>query len=75
MTSALLVAAGCLSVAIILYQYFNLNQELNQNVLGMITQKIFSYTFGAHASLGGSFVVAGSGLLDLLTKNLASDRR
>jgi len=63
--SVLLIAAGGISALVILYQYFNLNQELNQNVLGMITQKVFSYSFGAHASLVGSVIVAGAGLIDL----------
>jgi hypothetical protein len=62
----LLIAGGGLSTVVILYQYFNLNQQFNQNVLGMIAQKMFSYSFGAHASLVGSLVVAGGGLLDLV---------
>lgn len=49
-----------------MYQYFDLNQELNQNVLGMVARKMFSYSFGAHGSLFGSVVVAGSGLVDLV---------
>jgi hypothetical protein len=61
-----LIAAGGISVLVILYQYFNLNQQFNQNVLGMIAQKMFSYSFGAHASLVGSLVVVGGGLLDLI---------
>jgi len=63
--SVLLVAAGGLSMLVILYQYFTLNAELNQNILGMIVQKTFSYSFGAHGSLLGSVVVAGGGLIDL----------
>jgi len=63
--AVLILIAGGLSALVILYQYFNLNQQFNQNVLGMIAQKMFSYSFGAHASLFGSVVVAGSGLLDL----------
>lgn len=63
--SMLIIVGGGISSLVILYQYFNLNQELNQNVLGMITQKVFSYSFGAHASLFGSVVVAASGLIDL----------
>jgi hypothetical protein len=63
----LLLAAGGLSTLVILYQYFNLNQQFNQNIMGMIAQKMFSYSFGAHASLFGSVVVAGGGLLDLVT--------
>lgn len=62
----LLIAAGGISAVVILYQYFNLNQQFNQNVLGMIAQKMFSYSFGAHGSLVGSLVVAGAGLLDLI---------
>lgn len=62
----LLIAAGGISVLVILYQYFNLNQQFNQNMLGMIAQKMFSYSFGAHGSLVASFVVAGGGLLDLI---------
>jgi len=63
---SLLIAAGGLSTLIILYQYLTLNQQLNQDVLGMITQRMFSYSFGAHASLLGSAGVAGGGLLDFL---------
>jgi hypothetical protein len=63
--SKFLLITGLVSAAIILYQYLTLNQELNQNVLGMITQKVFSYTFGAHGALFGSVVVAGSGLMDM----------
>jgi len=66
LAAILILAAGGISVLVILYQYFNLNQQFNQNVLGMIAQKMFSYSFGAHASLFGSVVVAGSGLLDLV---------
>jgi hypothetical protein len=62
----LLIAAGGISTLVILYQYFNLNQQFNQNVLGMIAQKMFSYSFGAHGSLVGSLVVVGGGLLDLI---------
>jgi hypothetical protein len=65
--SLLLIGAGGLSAVVILYQYFNLNQELNQNVLGMVAQKMFSYSFGAHGSLIGSVAVAGGGLIDLVT--------
>lgn len=60
------IGAGGLSLLVILYQYFSLNQELNQNVFGMIVQKTFSYSFGAHGSLLGSAIVAGGGLLDLV---------
>lgn len=63
--AALLLAAGGTSVLIILYHYFNLNQAFNRDPLGLIAQSMFSYTFGAHASLFGSVVVAGGGLLDL----------
>lgn len=63
----LLLAAGGLSALVILYHYFNLNQQFNQNIMGMIAQKMFSYSFGAHASLFGSVVVAGGGLIDLVT--------
>jgi hypothetical protein len=62
------IGAGGLSVLVILYQYFNLNQELNQNVLGMIMQRTFSYSFGAHGSLLGSAVVAGGGFIDLISR-------
>jgi len=64
--AVLLISAGGFSSLVILYQYFNLNAELNQNVLGMITQKMFGYSFGAHGSLLGCAVVAGGGLLDLI---------
>ncbi len=63
----LLLAGGGISALVILYQYFNLNQQFNQNIMGMIAQKMFSYSFGAHASLFGSVVVAGGGLIDLVT--------
>jgi hypothetical protein len=63
--AGLLLVAGGVSALIILYHYFNLNQEFNQDALGMIAQRMFSYSFGAHASLFGSVLVAGGGLLDL----------
>lgn len=63
--AGLLLVAGGVSALIILYQYFNLNQELNNNPIGMIAQNMFTYSFGAHASLFGSVVVAGGGLFDL----------
>jgi len=66
MAAILILVAGGISTLVILYHYFNLNQQFNQNVMGMIAQKMFTYSFGAHASLFGSFVVAGSGLLDLV---------
>jgi hypothetical protein len=65
----LILVAGGISALVILYQYFNLNQQFNQNVMGMIAQKMFSYSFGAHASLFGSVMVAGGGLLDLVKGN------
>lgn len=63
--AGLLLFAGGLSALIILYHYFNLNKEFNQDAFGMIAQQVFSYSFGAHASLFGSVVVAGGGLIDL----------
>lgn len=65
--AVLLIGAGGISALIIIYQYLSLNQELNQNFLGMLTQNMFTYAFGAHGSLVGSAIVAGSGLLDLVT--------
>lgn len=64
--SLLLLGAGGIGTLVILYQYFNINQQLNQDVLGMVAQKMFSYSFGAHGSLLGSLVVAGGGFLDLI---------
>ncbi|HJP93396.1 MAG TPA: hypothetical protein VJ875_15670 [Pyrinomonadaceae bacterium] len=61
------IGAGAISGLIIIYQYLNLNQELNQNILGMITQKMFTYSFGAHGSLIGSAIVSVGGVLDLMT--------
>jgi hypothetical protein len=66
----LLIVAGGFSTLLILYQYFSLNQQFNQDVLGMIAQKMFSYSFGAHLSLLGSLVVAVGGLLDLIKKTM-----
>ena len=63
--AGLLLIAGVVSALVILYQYFNLNQQLNNDPFGMIAQKMFSYSFGAHASLLGSVLVAGGGLIDL----------
>jgi hypothetical protein len=66
LAGTILIVAGGISALIILYQYFTLNQELNRDVLGMITQRMFSYTFGAHASLLGSVLVVGGGLIDFV---------
>jgi hypothetical protein len=63
--AALLLVAGGISALIILYHYFNLSQQFNRDPLGMFAQNMFSYSFGAHASLFGSVLVAGGGLLDL----------
>jgi hypothetical protein len=65
--AVLLIGAGAISALIIIYQYLSLNQELNQNILGMITQKMFTYSFGAHGSLVGSAIVAVGGVFDLMT--------
>jgi hypothetical protein len=62
----LLIVGGGISVLVILYQYFSLNQQFNQSIGGMTAQKLFSYSFGAHGSLLGSVVVAGGGLLDVV---------
>jgi hypothetical protein len=67
--SILLIVSGGISSLVILYQYFNLNQQFNESLAGMIAQKMFSYSFGAHASLFLSVVVAGGGLLDLVTRS------
>jgi hypothetical protein len=61
-----LVVGGGISVLVILYQYFSLNQEFNQSIGGMVAQKLFSYSFGAHGALLGSVVVAGGGLIDVV---------
>jgi hypothetical protein len=66
--SVLFIAAGGLSALVILYQYFSLNAELNQNVLGFVAQKMFSYSLGAHGALVGSAIVAGGGLIDLTAR-------
>ena len=63
--AGLLLIAGGVSALIILYQYFNLNQQFNKDPFGMIAQNLFSYSFGAHVSLFGSVLVAGGGLIDL----------
>lgn len=63
----LLIGAGGISALIILYQYLTLNQQLNQDVVGMITQKMFSYSFGAHGSLLGSAIVSVGGFIDLVS--------
>lgn len=65
--AVLLIGAGAISALVITYQYLNVNHALNQNILGMITQKVFSYSFGAQGSLVGSAIVAAGGLLDLMT--------
>jgi len=65
----LIMFAGGISALVILYQYFNLNQQFNQNIMGMIARKMFSYSFGAHASFLGSIIVVGGGLFDLVTRN------
>src|ERR1041384_4022540 len=70
--AGLLLVAGGISSLIILYHYFNLNQQFNRDAFGMIAQQVFSYSFGAHASLFGSVLVAGGGLLDLARSPKAS---
>lgn len=63
--AGVLLIVGGVSALIILYQYFTINQQFNKDPFGMIAQNLFSYSFGAHASLFGSVLVAGGGLLDL----------
>ena len=65
--AVLLIGAGAISALIIIYQYLNLNQDLNQNFVGMITQRMFTYTLGAHGSLIGSAIVSIGGIVDLMT--------
>jgi hypothetical protein len=65
--AVLLIAAGGISALILILQYLSVNQELNKDVLGMFTQNMFTYGVGAHGSLVGSALVAGGGLLDLVT--------
>ena len=67
--SMLFIVGGGISSLVILYQYFNLNQQFNESVAGMMAQKVFSYSFGAHASLFGSVIVTGGGLIDLVYGN------
>jgi hypothetical protein len=67
--SMVLIVGGGISSLVILYQYFNLNQQFNESVVGMMAQKVFSYSFGAHASLLGSVIVTGGGLIDLVYGN------
>jgi ABC-type transport system involved in cytochrome c biogenesis permease subunit len=63
----LLIVAGGISAVVILYQYLNLNHELNQNPVGLFAQNLFSYSFGAHGALVGSGGVAVGGVIDLMT--------
>ena len=65
----ILIAAGGISALVIVYQYLNLNQQLNQNPLGMFAQNIFSYSFGAHGALVGSAGVVLGGVIDLMTSS------
>jgi hypothetical protein len=62
----LLIAAGGVSAVVILYQYLNLNHQLNQDPVGLFAQNLFSYSFGAHGSLVGSGGVAVGGVIDLM---------
>lgn len=63
--SIALIAAGGVSAAAILYQYFDLNAEFNKNVIGVLAQNLVSHVFGWGASLAGSLVVAVGGVLDM----------
>ena len=63
----LLIAAGGISALVIVYQYLNLNHQLNQDPLGMFAQNMFSYSLGAHGALVGSAAVAVGGVIDLMT--------
>ena len=67
--SIALIAAGGVSAAVILYQYFALNAEFNKNVLGILAQNLVSHMFGWGASLAGSFIVLVGGVLDLRSSN------
>ena len=67
--SIALIAAGSVSAAVILYQYFDLNAEFNKNLLGVLAQNLVSHMLGWGASLFGSFIVLSGGVLDLRSSN------
>lgn len=67
--SIALIAADGVSAAVILYQYFDLNAEFNENVLGVLAQNLVSHVFGWGASLAGSFIVLVGGVLDMRSSN------
>ena len=63
--SLTLIGAGTVSAAVILYQYFDLNAEFNENSLGVLAQNLVSHMVGWGASLAGNFIVLGGGGIDL----------
>jgi hypothetical protein len=69
-----LIAAGGVSAAVILYQYFDLNAEFNKNVVGVLAQNLVSHVFGWGASLAGSFIVLVGGVLGLRSSNTEGRR-
>jgi hypothetical protein len=73
-TSIVIIAAGFVSAALILYQYFDLNAALNEDLLGVIAQNFVSHTFGWGASLFGSFLVLAGGVVELRKANLEKPR-
>jgi hypothetical protein len=62
----ILIAAGALSVLILLYQYFSLDSQVNESPLSMIAGSLIAYKFGAFAAFVGSVGVSAGGVLDLL---------
>jgi pSer/pThr/pTyr-binding forkhead associated (FHA) protein len=65
LSSFALIIGGVLSALLMMYQYFDLNAQFNQNILGALAQTLVSHTFGWGASLAGGLAMLGCGLLDL----------
>jgi hypothetical protein len=63
--SIALIIAGGISVISILYQNFDMREDLNKNVIGLLAQNMISHLFGWGASLAGSLIVAIAAALDL----------
>ncbi|MCI0391167.1 MAG: hypothetical protein MOB07_20680 [Acidobacteria bacterium] len=67
----LLIAAGGLSLLVLVYQYINLNSQFNRNWLGAIAQTMVSYVFGWMLTLLGNAVVLAAGIMELRANNSA----
>jgi hypothetical protein len=68
----LLIVAGGLSLLVIVYQYFNLNSEINRGLIGAIVQARVEHVSGWTLTMLCSAAVLAAGIMELRANNNAS---